>query len=132
MKQLALRMATLLVLSTLAVAGEVPMAADASVPGATGRVSFEHDRNGNIKYHVETKHLARPDSLTPAKAAYVVWVQPRGKEAQKAGVLALNNNLEGSFRGTTLLRVFDLFITAEDSPTTAQPTGTQVLKATVQ
>jgi hypothetical protein len=73
--------------------------ADPSVPAATGKINFEHDKNHNIKFHIETKHLARPESLTPPKQAYVVWIQPRSKDPQNAGVLTVDQNLQGSFRG---------------------------------
>jgi len=116
----------------IAFAGEVPLIADPSVPGATAKIDFEHDKNHNIKFHIEAKHLARPDSLTPAKTAYIVWIQPRGKDPEKAGVLTVDQNLEGSFRGTTPYQTFDVFVTAEDSPNVDHPTGPQILKGTVQ
>lgn len=116
----------------VASAGDIPLVADASIPAAIGTIHFEHDKNHNIKFHVDTKHLARPDSLTPAKSVYVVWVQPRGKDPMNAGVLTVDNNLEGSFRGTTPFQTFDVFVTAEDSASADHPSGPQLLKATVQ
>jgi len=127
--------AGILIVCTLigvASAGEVPLIADPSVPAATGKVNFEHDKNGNIKFHIDTKHLARPNSLTPSKSVYVVWIQPRGKDVINAGVLTGNDHLEGSFRGTTPHQTFDLFITAEDSANVDHPSGTPLLKTTVQ
>ncbi|PYX96033.1 MAG: hypothetical protein DMG71_07340 [Acidobacteria bacterium] len=116
----------------IAFAGEVPLIADPSVPAATGKVNFLHDKNGNIKFHIDTKHLARPNSLTPSKSVYVVWIQPRGKDPINAGVLTVNDQLEGSFRATTPHQTFDLFITAEDSANVDHPTGPPLLKTTVQ
>ena len=119
-------------LACVALAGDVPMIADPSIPAAGGNIDYLHDKNHNIKYHIDTKHLARPDSLTPAKQVYVVWIQPRGKDPMNAGVLSVNDKLEGSFRGTTPYQTFDVFITAEDAANSDHPTGPQLLKATVQ
>ena len=66
-----------LILSVAAWAGEIPLVASSIVPAASGKVSYEHDRNGNIKLHIQTKNLAAPERLTPAKNAYVVWIEPR-------------------------------------------------------
>jgi hypothetical protein len=88
----AWRVAGILIICSMvgtAFAGEVQLIADQSVPAATGKINFEHDKNHNIKFHIDTKHLARPESLTPPKQAYVVWIQPRGKDPQNAGVLSL-------------------------------------------
>lgn len=119
-------------LACVALAGDVPMIADPSIPAAAGNIDYLHDKNHNIKYHIDTKHLARPDSLTPAKQVYVVWIQPRGKDPMNAGVLSVNDKLEGSFRGTTPYQTFDVFITAEDAASADHPSGPQLLKATVQ
>jgi hypothetical protein len=61
-----------------ALGDEIPLIASQNAAAGEGKVSFEHDRNKNTRFTVHTKHLARPESLTPAKAEYVVWVQPRG------------------------------------------------------
>lgn len=133
--KLRLTAALVVALCTLvgvALAGQVPLVADPSIPAAAGNIDYLHDKNHNIKYHIETKHLARPDSLTPAKNAYVVWIQPRGKDPINAGVLTVDDKLTGSFRGTTPYQTFDVFITAEDSPSADHPSGTPLMKATVQ
>jgi hypothetical protein len=119
-------------LAGAALAGDIPLVADASIPAGAGTIHYEHDKNHNIKFHIDTKHLARPDSLTPAKSVYVVWIQPRGKDPVNAGVLSVNEKLEGSFRGTTPYQTFDVFVTAEDSASADHPTGTPLMKATVQ
>jgi len=106
--------------------------ASSLVPAAAGKLSYEHDRNGNIKYEVEVKHLAPPEQLTPGKSTYVVWVKPRDGQPQNAGVLRVNSDLEGSFKGTTPEKAFDLVVTAEDSPTVSQPTGPEILHGSVQ
>ena len=115
-----------------AMAADLPMTASQAFPAAMGKVSFHHDRNKNTSFTVHTKHLARPDALTPAKSVYVVWVQPRGQDPQNAGTLSVNENLEGSLSGTTPAQVFDVYVTAEDSGNVQHPSGPEVLRTTVQ
>ena len=129
---LATVMAFLLGVVTLAVGGEIPLSGSAAFPAAMGRVSFEHDRNHNMKFHVQAKHLARPDALTPSKSVYVVWLQPRSKDTQNAGTLSVNENLEGSLTGTTPSQTFDLIITAEDNANAERPSGPEILRGTIQ
>ena len=121
-----------LLLSLVALGDEVPLTASELVPAGQGKVSFEHDKNKNTRFKLETKHLARPNSLSPAKSNYVVWVKPRGKDPQNMGILTLNDNLEGSLTGTTPYQDFDVIVTAEDSPSIDHPTGPEVLHGTVQ
>jgi len=113
-------------------AGEIPLVASSLVPAATGKLSYEHDRNGNLKFTISTKHLAPPERLTPAKNSYVVWIRPTDGQPQNAGILRINNDLEGSFSATTPAKAFDVVITAEDSPTIAQPTGPEILHGGIQ
>jgi len=119
-------------LSVVAWAGEIPLVASSIVPAASGKLSYEHDRNGNTKLHIQTKNLAAPERLTPAKNAYVVWIEPRDGQPQNAGVLKVNNDLEGSFSTTTASKAFDIMVTAEDNPTVSQPTGPEIFHGGVQ
>jgi anti-sigma-K factor RskA len=121
-----------LILSVAAWAEEIPLVASSIVPAASGKLSYEHDRNGNIKLHIQTKNLAPPERLTPAKNAYVVWIEPRDGQPQNAGVLKVNNDLDGSFRTMTPSKAFDIKVTAEDSPTVSQPTGPEIFHGGVQ
>ena len=77
-------------------------------PGAEGKVVTNVDRNGNIEVEVQVKHLANAEKLTPAKQAYVVWVQPRGKDPEPLGTLRVNENLEGSLKATTPYKIFEI------------------------
>ena len=124
--------AAVLLIGLGAWAAEVPMVASSLVPAATGKLSYEHDRNGNIKFHIATKNLAAPSQLTPAKNAYVVWIEPRDQQPQNAGLLTVNNDLAGSFAGTTPFKTFNVVVTAEDNPTVTQPSGPEILHGTVQ
>ncbi len=128
----AICIAMLLALTGLAHARDIRLTADPSVPAAVGKAELNHDRNGNLQLKIEVKHLAKPTALTPSKQVYVVWIQGRGKEPEKQGQLKVNDNLEGSFEGSTPYPMFDIFITAEDSPAATTPSGPQLLKGSMQ
>lgn len=121
-----------LLLGLTAWAEDVPMVASSLVPAATGKISYGHDRNGNTKFTVATQNLAAPTQLNPAKNDYVVWIEPRGQQPQNAGLLKINNNLQGSFSSTTPYKTFKVVVTAEDNPTATQPSGPEILHGTVQ
>lgn len=123
---------TALLLGVAARAGDIPLMASSTVPAASGKVSYEHDRNGNLKLDIKTKHLAPPERLTPAKNSYVVWIRSRDGQTQNAGLLRVNSNLEGSFSTTTPTKAFDISITAEDNPSASQPTGPEIMHGSLQ
>jgi hypothetical protein len=132
MKQRSLALFILLVFAVAAWAREDRLTNTGLNPAAEGKVITENDRNGNTKVSVEVKHMAMPQSLTPAQQAYLVWVQPRGKEPELLGVLRVNDDLEGSLTATTPYKDFDIFISAEDKPHPEVPSGMVVLKGTVE
>jgi hypothetical protein len=101
-------------------------------PAAEGKVITSTDRNGNTEIDVQVKHMATPESLTPAQQGYVVWVQPRGKPPEALGSLRVNNDLEGSLKATTPYKDFDIFVTAESLPKPENPSGMVILKGTVE
>lgn len=101
-------------------------------PAAEGKVITSDDRNGNTEVEVQVKHLATPQSLTPAHQNYLVWVQPRGQAAELLGALRVNSDLEGSLKATTPRKDFDILVTAEDSTRADAPSGNVILKGTVQ
>jgi len=113
---------------TFAYADDIRLKNSAEFPAATGKVDFGKDENGNTKAKVEVKHLAKPESLVPAKTHYVVWVQPTGKEAESVGALRVNDDLNGELEFVTTHREFDIFVTAEDSPRVTSPSGTEVMR----
>ena len=115
-----------------AAASDTPMIADPSVPAATGKAHISKDNNGNLRLKLDVDHLAKPGSLTPAKANYVVWIQPRGKDPQNQGLLRVTGHLKGNFEDTVPNEDFEVFITAEDNPATQTPTGPKLLRAEVQ
>ncbi len=107
---------------------KVEMKTSSTVPAAGGRAILAHDRNKNVRGSLGGRHLAKPQSLAPAKDTYVVWIQPEGQEANNVGVLRVNDELKGDFRTTTPYKKFDLFVTAEDSPTVSTPSGTEIMR----
>jgi hypothetical protein len=62
----------------------------------------------------------------------VVWIQPEGQSPSNAGVLRVNSELKGDFRTNTPSKRFDLFVTAEDSPTATSPGGTEIMRQHMQ
>jgi hypothetical protein len=103
-----------------------------AAPAAEGKVITDNDRNSNTKIEINVKHMATPQSLTPAKQAYLVWVQPRGKDPELLGVLRVNEDLEGTLKATTPYKDFEVLITAEDNMRPEMPSSTVVLKGTVE
>ena len=115
-----------------AYAKKFQLTAASSVPAARGVVETGRDKNGNTEVKMKVEHLARPESLTPPKTAYVVWFQEKGGETANQGQLTVNKKLEGTFRTVTPLKNFDLFVTAEQEPGTKTPSGSEVLRTSVQ
>ncbi len=122
----------LLMLTGAATAKKYPLTADKSVPGARGKVDVGRDKNGNTKVEVDVEHLASPESLTPPRTVYVMWFQDRGAEPLNQGLLKPNKDLKATFKSVTALKSFDIFVTAESDPNAKSPSGTEVLRASVQ
>ena len=99
------------------------------MPAAEGTVSVRKDSNQNTDLTIEVKHLAPADRLAVGASTYVVWLAPQGgtKKPQNLGSLAVNKNLNGKLTIITPHQSFDLFVTAEPSVNTPQPTGERVL-----
>ncbi len=101
-------------------------------PAAEGKLTTSNDRNGNTEVEVQVKHLARPQSLTPPRQTYLVWVQPRGKDPELLGALRVNSDLGGSLKATTTYKEFDVVVTAEDQATATTPSSAVILKGNVE
>ena len=132
-KTVALVGVAVLLFVTAVVADEFKMRAGESNPAAMGVVHVNTDRNGNLALELEAKHLAPPDRLTPAHSAYVVWIQSSGKPPEVLGELRVNSKDEAaSFKTSVPYHNFDVFVTAEDNPKPESPSGTEVLRTSVQ
>lgn len=128
---------TLLFLLALAVATvawgrEDRLTNTGTAPAAEGKVTSNSDHNGNTSVEVNVKHMATPQSLTPAKQDYLVWVQPRGKDPELLGALKVNSNLEGNMKATTPYKDFDILVTAEDNIKPDAPSSMVILRGTVE
>ena len=102
-----------------------------AAPAAEGQVLTDNDRNGNTHVDVQVKHMATPQSLTPARQTYLVWVQPRGKDPELLGALRVNEDLEGSLKATTPYKDFEIFVTAEENMRPESPSSMVILKGSV-
>lgn len=103
------------------------MAGSSVVPAATASVKAQRSKeNGNTKLNIKVQHLAKPSSLTPPASVYLVWARPRGGTAVNVGAIGVNHDLAGELKTVTVLRDFELLITAEQSETTPAPSGIQV------
>jgi hypothetical protein len=121
-----------LFLMGVAAAKKYPLTADKSVPAARGQVDVGQDKNGNTKVEIEVEHLAGPENLTPPRSAYIVWFQERGAEPSNQGSLKPGKDLKATFKSVTALKSFDIFISAESDPNAKSPSGSEVLRASVQ
>ena len=113
-------------------ADETHISSTAITPAATGMVNHSTDRNGNTEVILKVEQLARPQSLTPAKSHYIVWVQSSGAPATNVGELRVNDDLAGSLKFTTPYRSFQMRVTAEDSEMATQASSVEVLRGNVQ
>jgi hypothetical protein len=131
--KLALFIAITFLLTTAAWSREDKLTNTGLAPAAAGTVSTSNDRNGNTEIEVKVKHMATPQSLTPPAQNYLVWVQPRGQQAELLGALRINaDSLEGSLKGTTTYKDFDVLVTAENSTKPDVPSDAVILKGTVE
>jgi hypothetical protein len=130
-RKIALLLLVGFLLSTAAWGREDRLTNTGAAPAAEGKVNTDNDRNGNTGVEVAVKHMATPQSLTPAKQAYLVWVQARGKDPELLGALRVNDKLEGSLKAETPYKDFEIFITAEDSLKPDMPSSMVLLKGAV-
>lgn len=111
----------------------VRMSSSDDTPAAQGTVKASPTKNDNTMLEVEVRHLAPPGRVAPGATTYVVWVRAAGQDTpQNLGALRVDKDLRGSLQSVTPLRSFDVFITAEPSPTTMAPTSDHLLAASIQ
>jgi hypothetical protein len=130
-RRIALFLLFSLLLAAVAWAREDRLVNTGAAPAAEGKVITDNDRNGNTGVEVQVKHMATPQSLTPPRQAYLVWVQPRGKDPELLGALRVNENLEGSLKAATPYKDFEILITAEDNLKPESPSSAVILKGSV-
>ena len=113
-------------------AKKYPMTTASIVPGARAEVVISKDKNGNTRLKMTVQHLANLENLTPRASAYVVWLRERSGNAENQGQLKMDKNLKATFATETPLKSFDVFVTAEQDLRAKDPSGPEVLKATIQ
>ncbi|MDQ2834617.1 MAG: hypothetical protein M3Y50_12925 [Acidobacteriota bacterium] len=102
------------------------------VPAATATVKVQRDKdNGNTKIDLKVSHLARPSSLTPPASVYIMWVHARGSDAVKQGAIGVDKDLKGELKSVTVLKEFDLLVTAEQSDSATAPSGVEIFSTRV-
>ncbi len=121
----------LLLLVGAACADDVKLRPGTADPSAVGSVDYHHDRNGNTSMELKVEHLAPPANLQPVKQVYVVWVQAPGQPPENKGVLKVNEDQKGDIKMVSPHQAFDIFVTAEDTPSVSAPSGPEVLRGTV-
>jgi hypothetical protein len=110
----------------------VVMRASRDIPAAEGTIKFSAADNGNTAIEVEVHHMASPEKVATGATTYVLWARAAGAGIpQNLGALQVDGDLRGTLKTVTPLRSFDVFITAEDSPTTMAPINKQLLTASV-
>ncbi|HWG60038.1 MAG TPA: hypothetical protein VN661_13415 [Candidatus Acidoferrales bacterium] len=101
------------------------------VPAASGTVNTKTDKNGNVTLDLQVKNLAKPGTLTPPAAAYVVWFEEEGSPARNEGQLLVSDDLKGEFKSTTPYHNFELRVTAETDPQSKQPSERTVMQTRI-
>ncbi len=104
------------------------MSSSPGVPASKGTVTTsELDKNGNTKVSVLVEHLALPWKVESDAKVYVVWIQPTGGVLQNAGVLIVNDELEGTLETVTPHLRFQVTVTPEPSGQVELPTHAPVM-----
>ena len=102
------------------------------VPGAEGTVKVKQDKNKNYSIEVDILNLADPSKLTPAKKAYVVWVETTEKGAKNVGQITSSSSMfsktkKGSISTVSPYKPTRVFVSAEDDGGTETPGDVIVL-----
>lgn len=102
--------------------------------GADGHVNIEKLEGGNHMVEMEVKHLTPPERLGNDLTTYIVWFQGTDNQpATMAGVLPYDeDDRAGELKATTVLKVFEVFITAEESSRVTAPGSVVVLRMSVE
>jgi hypothetical protein len=104
----------LAIAAALACSTAAPFAPSREIPSATGELRAELDHNGNAAVEFELAHLARPDSLNPPRATYVVWAESHFGRQVLLGQLAVDEDRTARWSGTVPFDRFRILLTAED------------------
>ena len=113
---------------------EFVMTGDPRDPSAQGTATVSTTDDGNTQVDVEVKHLASPAKISPEATTFVVWVKDNYNETnpQNLGALKIDSDLNGKLTALTPLKSFDIYVTAEASPTATEPSNDPVLRTSVE
>ncbi|MCA9649448.1 MAG: hypothetical protein H6712_20280 [Myxococcales bacterium] len=127
------RRATLLLASLLTLASVGGCASryklDAEPPtyAAQAKIKVKTDKTGVRVMTMTVEHLAPPARIDPALRNYTVWISVPGHGVTKAGVLDYSERRRrGDLMVTSPYPKFEVLVTLESNPSTAQP-GEQVI-----
>jgi hypothetical protein len=118
-----------LALITIGCAQKIAFRETPDAPAALGEAKVSTDGNNNTRIELKMEHLAPPQNLTPPKSVYVVWAQPPDGDATNLGQVVVGRERSANFQTVTPLKVFRIFVTAEDRAL-AQSPSEQVVLAT--
>ena len=104
------------------------------VPGAEGTVKVKKDKNGNFNIDIDILNLAQPKMLTPAKKAYVVWIETQEKGVKNIGQIHSSSSMfsktkKASINTVSPYKPVRIFVSAEDEGGVEEP-GTVVVLTT--
>jgi hypothetical protein len=102
------------------------------VPAATGQVKIKKDKNRNYAITVEVLNLAEPKMLSPAREAYVVWMEAGREPVKKLGQInpssgLFSKTLKARLNATSIEEPNHVFITAENNIDVQYPNGDVIL-----
>jgi hypothetical protein len=102
------------------------------VPGATGSVKIQKDKNDNYLIKMQIFDLAKVERLQTSKTAYVVWLEAEGGGFENLGQLNsetgfLSKQRKASFKTTSESKPVRIFITAESESNVDYPNTMEVL-----
>lgn len=122
------------IMKTTSSSKEFVMTGDPRDPSAQGTTKVSTTDDGNTQVNVEVKHLASPAKIDPDATTFVVWVKDNYNDSdpQNLGALKIDSDLNGKLEAVTPLKSFDLYVTAEPSPTATEPSNDPVLKTSIE
>ena len=122
----------LLALTTVACASRYRLDTDAPAYAAQARLVVKVNKTGNRELDVQVEHLAPPARIDAGLRAYVVWIAVPGHGITKAGVLDYDpKRRRGRLTATTPHPKFEVLVSLESNPSTAQPSDQLVLRKLV-
>lgn len=107
---------------------------DAKAPthAALAKLKVKVNRDELRELKVTVDHLAPPHRLGPQYKAYAVWIRVPGHGLTKVGLLDYSENRRrGTLEATTPFDKFEVLITLETNPSTADPSNDVIVSKIV-